>query len=103
MNSVNCVRDVRVRSALEELRAILGHASTGSPPPALAAIRLYSRTLREELWIAWDDAIAEELVREFPRVAVFTLDELERLCRRPLELIRVIADVRAVFPDAKLR
>jgi hypothetical protein len=66
------------------------------------AVRLWSRLLNRELWLARDDRTAEELSAEFPGVPILTLAEVPALKGKPKELLRAILDAKSEFPDARL-
>ena len=60
------------------------------------AVRLHSRLLQLEIWLARDMDTAETLWTE-TRLPVFLLSEVPRFRSTPLELLRAIAKTRAVF------
>ena len=67
------------------------------------AVRLYSRRLDRELWLARDKRTAAELRTQLPGlpdVPVLTFAEVPRLAGKPTERLQAILDVLAKFPDA---
>ena len=69
----------------------------------LVAVRLYSRLIDRELWLARDRVVAAELAAEFPKMAVLTFDEVPLLRGKPRETLLAIIECKSVFPDAELR
>ena len=66
------------------------------------AVRLYSRLLGRELWLARDDETARELSVEFPEIPVMTFAEVPVLAEKPPELLQAILDSKVAFPGAVL-
>ncbi len=69
----------------------------------LLGVRLHSRLLDRELWLARDERAAAKLTAEFPRMPVLTFAEVRHLEGKPTELLQAILDTKTVFPDARLR
>lgn len=67
------------------------------------AVRLHSKLLTRDVWLARDAGVAAELSVEFPGVPVLTFEEIGRLEGMPVELIRVIVETKSIFPNAAVR
>jgi hypothetical protein len=68
---------------------------------ALVAVRLHSRLLDRELWLARDDRTRDELAAENPGEPVLTFREAPHLRGKPVELLRAVLEVKAEFEDAR--
>ncbi len=66
------------------------------------AVRLYSRLLDRDLWLARDNQTAAELAVECPGVPVLTFSEVRYLNAKPPELLQAVLDTKAQFPGARL-
>lgn len=68
-----------------------------------AAVRLHSKVLDQEVWLARDENEAGRLGAEFPGMPVFTIAEIPHLRNKRPELLKAIAETKATFPEARLR
>ena len=70
---------------------------------SISAVRLYSRLLDRELWLAADDQVARDLAVEFPGIPVITFSEIPLLKGKSPEALAAIMEVKADFVGARLR
>ena len=71
----------------------------------LVAVRVRSRSLRREVWLARDERTARELHQSAPAgesLPVLLFEEIPKLRGNSPEMLNALLDTKALFPTAKI-
>jgi hypothetical protein len=104
-----------MKSPLERLREIRAARASGESGSAVepldaelaevrqdwAAVKLYSRLLGLELWLARDQRAADELLAEGVAIPIVLLSDVPKLAGKPVELLRAVLAGKAALPGAR--